>query len=184
MHDTGTLPGLPTTSARTPLGSWALYYDGHQVVVVHPGGRLAGTQAEVAAELDRLATRRGYGELDREAARTIRRLLTGDGAGRDGDGGRLRGRWARTWSNPAVTYWISGPYNDPDRPHYLSRKTTSRGSAWNRTVPLAWTSRSLRRSSVRPQTITRSSSPRDGLVDAATSQSARLPRQPSATASR
>jgi hypothetical protein len=137
MHDTGTLPGLPTTSARTPLGSWALYYDGHQVVVVHPGGRLAGTQAEVAAELDRLATRRGYGELDREAARTIRRLLTGDGAGRDGDGGRLRGRWARTWSNPAVAYWISGPYNDPDRPHYLSRKTTSSGSAWNRTVPLA-----------------------------------------------
>jgi hypothetical protein len=184
MHDTGTLPGLPTTSARTPLGSWALYYDGHQVVVVHPGGRLAGTQAEVAAELDRLATRRGYGELDREAARTIRRLLTGDGAGRDGDGGRLRGRWARTWSNPAVAYWISGPYNDPDRQHYLSRKTTSSGSAWNRTVPLAWTSRSLRRSSVRPQTITRSSSSRDGLVDTATSQSARLPRKPPATASR
>ena len=184
MHDTGTLPGLPTTSARTLRGTWALYCDGDKVLVVHPGGRLAGPPAEVAAELHRLATRRGYGELDREAARTIRRLLTGDGAGWDGDGGRLRGRWARTWSNPAVGYWISGPYNDPDRQDCLSRKTTSSGSAWNRTVSLAWTSRSLRRTSVRPQTITRSFSSRDGLVDTATSQSARLPRKPPATASR
>jgi hypothetical protein len=25
------------------------------------------------------------------------------------------GRRVRTWSLPAVAYWISGPYNDPDR---------------------------------------------------------------------
>jgi hypothetical protein len=129
MRDTGTPPGPPTTSARTLRGTWALYYDGRQVMVVHPGGRLAGSQAEVAAELDRLASRRGYGELDRQAARTIRSLLCGDGARRDGDGGRPRGRWAKTWSNPAVAYWISGPYNDPDRQDYRSRKTTSSGSA-------------------------------------------------------
>jgi hypothetical protein len=176
MRDTGTLPGLPTTSARTRQGTWALYCDGDEVLVVYPGGRLAGPPAEVAAELDRLATRRGYGELDRQAARTIRSFLTGDGARWDGSRGRLLGRRVRTWSSPAVAYWISGPYNDPDRQDCLLRKTTSSGSAWNRTVSLACSSRSLRRSSVHPQTITRSFSSRDGLVDTATSQSARLPR--------
>ena len=183
MRDAGTPLGLPTTSARTLRGTWVLYFYGDDVLVVHPGGRLSGSPAEVAAELDRLTARRRLGELDLEAARTIRRLLTGEGARWDGKGSRLRGRRVRTWSNPAVAYWISGPYNDPDR-DYRSKKTRSRGSAWNQTASLAWTSRSLRRSSVRPQTSTRSSSFRDELVDTATSQSARLPRKPPATASR
>ena len=103
MRDAGTPLGLPTTSARTLRGPWVLYFDGDDVLVVHPGGRLSGSPAEVAA-VDRLTARRRLGELDLEAARTIRRLLTGEGARWDGKGSRLRGRRVRTWSNPAVAY--------------------------------------------------------------------------------
>jgi hypothetical protein len=52
---TGEIPlGSPTCSARTRQGRWALYPNGDQVVVVSPGGALAGPPAEVARELDRL----------------------------------------------------------------------------------------------------------------------------------
>ena len=146
MRDSGTLTGLPTTSARTPRGTWALYTDGDEVLVVHPAGRLIGAPAEVVAELDRLAGRRGHGELDRQAAQTIRWLLVGDGARWDGDGGHLWGERVRTWSNPAVGYWISGPFNDPDRLDYFLTKTTSSRSAWERTESSAWTSSLERRS--------------------------------------
>jgi hypothetical protein len=145
MRDSHSLPGLPTTSAHTRRGTWALYPDGSQVLVVHPGGSLVGSPAEVAAELERLTAQTGLGELDRQAAGTIRWLLTGDGARWDGDGSRLLGRRVRNWSRPAVGYWISGPDNDPDRWDYFSTKTTSSRSAWKRTVSLAWTSRSLRK---------------------------------------
>lgn len=118
------------TRTRTPRGSWALNYYGDEVVLVHPGGRLAGPPAQVAAGLDRLTAGPGLGELDRRAVRIIRWLLSGGG-------GRPAGRRARTWSNPAVGYWISGPYNDPDRLGYRSTKTTSSGSAWKRTESLA-----------------------------------------------
>jgi len=60
--------GVPTTSARTPRGTWALYFNGSEVLVVHPGGTLAGLPADVAAELDRLTAQPGYGELDLRAA--------------------------------------------------------------------------------------------------------------------
>jgi hypothetical protein len=81
------------------------------------------------AELDRLTAGPGLGELDRRAVRIVRWLLTG--------GGRPSGRRIRTWSNPAVSYLISGPYNDPEPPSYRSTKTTSSGSAWKRTESLA-----------------------------------------------
>ena len=52
---TGDIPlGTPTCSARTRQGRWALYPNGDQVVVVWPGGALAGPPVEVARELDRL----------------------------------------------------------------------------------------------------------------------------------
>src|SRR5512132_1192645 len=52
---TGDIPlGTPTCSARTRRGRWALYPNGDQVVVVWPGGALAGSPVEVAGELDRL----------------------------------------------------------------------------------------------------------------------------------
>jgi hypothetical protein len=52
---TGEIPlGTPTCSARSRRGRWALYPSGDQVVVVWPGGALAGPPAEVAGELDRL----------------------------------------------------------------------------------------------------------------------------------
>jgi hypothetical protein len=69
--------GLPTTSARTSRGAWALYPIGAEVVVVHPDGAVSGPPAEVAAELGRLASRDRQGDLDRQAAWTIQRLLTG-----------------------------------------------------------------------------------------------------------
>jgi hypothetical protein len=112
--------GLPTTSARTSRGAWALYPIGAEVVVVHPDGAVSGPPAEVAVEVGRLATRDRQGDLDRQAAWTIQRLLTGDGPARAGPG-RLG---ARTWSIPAKAYWLSGPDNyhqhaatrRPDRP--------------------------------------------------------------------
>jgi hypothetical protein len=112
--------GLPTTSARTGRGTWALYLIGAEVVVVHPDGAVSGPAAEVAVEVGRLATRDRQGDLDRQAAWTIQRPLTGDGPCRAGPG-RLG---ARTWSIPAKAYWLSGPDNyhrqaaagTPDRP--------------------------------------------------------------------
>src|ERR671923_507214 len=68
--------GMPTTSARTGRGTWALYPLGAEVVVVHPDGAVSGPTAEVAAEVGRLAAREGQGELDRQAAKTIQQLLT------------------------------------------------------------------------------------------------------------
>ena len=61
---TGDIPlGTPTCSARSRHGRWALYPNGDQVVVVWPGGALAGPPAEVARELDRLGD--GHDDLDR-----------------------------------------------------------------------------------------------------------------------
>jgi hypothetical protein len=48
---TGDIPlgtPTPTCSARTRQGGWALYPNGDQVVVVWPGGALAGPPVEVA----------------------------------------------------------------------------------------------------------------------------------------
>jgi hypothetical protein len=99
--------GLPTTSARTSRGAWALYPIGAEVVVVHPDGAVSGLPAAVAAEVGRLAARDRQGDLDRQAAWTIQRLLTGDSSARAGPG-RLG---ARTWSIPAKAYGLSGPDN-------------------------------------------------------------------------
>ena len=99
--------GLPTTSARTGRGTWALYLIGAEVVVVHPDGAVSGPPAEVAVEVGRLASRDRQSDLDRQAAGTIQRLLTGDDPDRAGPG-RLG---ARTWTIPAKAYWLSGPDN-------------------------------------------------------------------------
>jgi hypothetical protein len=105
--------GWPTTSARSSRGTWALYPLGSEVVVVHPDGAVTGTPHEVAAEVTGLAAGKEQGELDRQAARTIRQLLTGDGTDR---ARRRRGTQGRTWSIPAKGYWLSGPYNDHGQP--------------------------------------------------------------------
>lgn len=99
--------GMPTSLARTGRGTWASYPFGAEVVVVHPDGAVSGPPAEAAAEVGRLAGHDRQGELDRQAARAILHLLTGDGADRGGR--RLR---TRIWSLPAKAYWVSGPYND------------------------------------------------------------------------
>jgi len=104
--------GLPTTSARTERGTWALYPVGAEVVVVHPDGAVSGRPAAVAAEVGRLASRDRQGDLDRQAAWTIQRLLTGDSPARAGPARAGPGRLgARTWSIPAKAYWLSGPDN-------------------------------------------------------------------------
>ena len=123
--------GLPTTSARTSRGAWALYPIGAEVVVVHPDGAVSGLPAAVAAEVGRLAARDRQGDLDRQAAWTIRRLLTGDSSARAGPG-RLG---ARTWSIPAKAYWLSGPDNHhqqavtgtPDHPQPSNRVEPATG---------------------------------------------------------
>ena len=104
----GEIPlGSPTCSARTRQGRWALYPNGDQVVVVWPGGALAGPPVVVAQELDRLGD--GQDDLDRAAVRAIRQFLTDPAA----DGARWSATRARTWSTPAVGYWLSGPTNQP-----------------------------------------------------------------------
>jgi hypothetical protein len=107
---TGEIPlGTPTCSARTHRGRWALYPNGEQVVVVWPGGALAGPPAEVAAELDRLGDNH-RDDLDRGAVWAIRRFLTDPAAH---DAAPWSATRTRTWSSPAVGYWLSGPTNQP-----------------------------------------------------------------------
>src|SRR6266545_4407070 len=110
-HRTGDIPlGIPTCSARSRHGLWALYPSGAEVVVVWPGGTLTGPPAEVAGELDRLDGNGQY-DLDRAAVRAIRQFLTDPG---EQDGARrLATTRARTWSSPARGYWLSGPFNRP-----------------------------------------------------------------------
>jgi hypothetical protein len=113
-YHTGEIPlGTPTCSARTPQGRWALYPSGEEVVVVWPGGALTGSPAEVAGELDRLGGDR-RDALDRGAAWSIRQFLTDPAAA---DAAPWSATRARTWSRPAVGYWLSGPTNQPAGHH-------------------------------------------------------------------
>jgi hypothetical protein len=108
---TGDIPlGTPTCSARTRSGRWALYPNGDQVVVLWPGGALTGPPAEVAGELDQLGSDGHLDALDRAAVRAIRQFLTDPAAT---DAARWSSTRARTWSSPAVGYWLSGPTNQP-----------------------------------------------------------------------
>ena len=107
---TGEIPlGTPTCSARTRHGRWALYPNGDEVVVVWPGGALTGLPAEVAGELNRLGGD-GHDDLDRAAVWAIRQFLTDPAAA---DATRWSSTRARTWSTPAIGYWLSGPANQP-----------------------------------------------------------------------
>src|SRR4029453_14685228 len=106
----GEIPlGAPTCSARTRRARCALSPNGDQVVVVWPGGALTGLPGEVAGELDRLGSD-GHDDLDRGAVRAIRRFLTDPAAH---DAAVWSSTRARTWSSPAVGYWLSGPPNQP-----------------------------------------------------------------------
>jgi hypothetical protein len=108
--NTGEIPlGTPTCSARSRRGRWALYPSGGEVVVVWPGGALAGPPGEVAGELDRLGGDH-LDALDRGAVWAIRQLLT-DRATVDAT--PWSSTRARTWSTPAIGYWLSGPTNQP-----------------------------------------------------------------------
>jgi hypothetical protein len=114
---TGDIPlGTPTCSARTRQGRWALYPNGDQVVIVWPGGALAGPPVEVARELNRLGGHHHDG-LDHAAAQAIRHFLTDPAAT---DAARWSSTRARTWSSPAVGYWLSGTINQPSHDTYPS----------------------------------------------------------------
>jgi Zn-finger nucleic acid-binding protein len=105
---TGDIPlGTPTCSARTRRGRWALYPSGEEVVVVWPGGALTGSSGEIASELDRLGGD-GHDDLDRGALWVIRQFLTDPAAD---DAARWSSARARSWSSPAVGYWLNGPRN-------------------------------------------------------------------------
>jgi hypothetical protein len=106
---TGDIPlGTPTCSARSRHGGWALYPHGDEVVVVWPGGAVVGPAVEVTGELDRLGG--GQDDLGRAAVRAIRQFLTDPATD---DAVRWSSTRARTWSSPAVGYWLSGPTNQP-----------------------------------------------------------------------
>jgi hypothetical protein len=106
---TGEIPlGTPTCSARSRRGGWGLYPHGDEVVVVWPGGALVGPAVEVAGALDRLGG--GQDDLDRAAVWAIRQFLTDPATD---DAVRWSSTRARTWSSPAVGYWLSGPTNQP-----------------------------------------------------------------------
>jgi hypothetical protein len=106
---TGDIPlGIPTCSARSRQGRWALYPNGDEVMVVWPGGALVGPAVEVAQALDRLGD--GQDDLDRAAVRAIRQFLTDPAAQ---DSAVWSSTRARTWSRQAVGYWLSGPTNQP-----------------------------------------------------------------------
>jgi hypothetical protein len=108
-HRTGEIPlGTPTCSARSRQGRWGLYPHGDEVVVVWPGGAVVGPAVEVAGELDRLGG--GQDDLDRAAVRAIRQFLTDPAAT---DSAVWSSTRVRTWSRPAVGYWLSGPTNQP-----------------------------------------------------------------------
>jgi hypothetical protein len=108
-HRTGEIPlGTPTCSAHSRHGGWGLYPSGEEVVVVWPGGAVVGPAVEVAGELDRLGD--GQDDLDRAAVRAIRQFLTDPAAT---DSAVWSSTRARTWSSPAVGYWLSGPTNQP-----------------------------------------------------------------------
>jgi hypothetical protein len=77
-------------------------------VVVWPGGALTGPPAEVAGELDHLDA--GQDAPGRGAVRAIRQFLTDPAAH---DAAVWSSTRARTWSSPAVGYWLSGPTNQP-----------------------------------------------------------------------
>ena len=109
--------GAPTCSARTRHGRWALYPSGEEVVVVWPGGALTGLPAEVADELNRLGGDR-HDEADRGAVWAIRQFLTDPAAA---DATRWSSTRARTWSSPAIGYWLSGPANQPGHHPQASR---------------------------------------------------------------
>jgi hypothetical protein len=108
--------GTPTCSARSHRGRWALYPSGAQVVVVWPGGALAGPPAEVAGELDRLGGD-GHDDLDRGAVWAIRQFLTDPAAA---DAAPWSSTRVRTWSTPAIGYWLSGVTNQPGHPIHPS----------------------------------------------------------------
>jgi hypothetical protein len=115
---TGDIPlGTPTCSARTRRGRWALYPNGDQVVVVWPGGALTGPAVEVAGALDRLGSDGHLDALDRAAVRAIRQFLTDPAAA---EAARWSSTRARTWSSPAVGYWLSGTTNQPSHPTHPS----------------------------------------------------------------
>jgi hypothetical protein len=106
---TGDIPlGTPACSARSRRGLWALYPHGDEVVVVWPGGAVVGPAVEVAGELDRLGG--SQDDLDRAAVWAIRQFLTDPAAT---DSARWSSTRTRTWSSPAVGYWLSGPTNQP-----------------------------------------------------------------------
>ena len=109
-HHTGEIPlGTPTCSTRTRHGRWALYPNGDQVAVIWPDGALTGPPAEVAGELDRLGGDH-RDDLDRGAVWAIRQFLTDPAAH---DAAVWSSTRTRTWSTPAIGYWLSGPTNQP-----------------------------------------------------------------------
>ncbi len=122
-HRTGDIPlGIPTCSARSRHGLWALYPNGAEVVVVWPGGALTGPPVQVAGELDRLGGD-GQDNLDRAAVRAIRQFLT-DPDGQD-DAQWPAATRARTCAGHAR--WSRCPIPAPSRhQHRPPDRTTSR----------------------------------------------------------
>jgi hypothetical protein len=140
-HHTGKIPlGTATCSARTRHGRWALHPSADHVVVVWPGGALTGLPGQVAGELDRLGGD-GHDDLDRDAVWAIRQFLTDPTAA---DAAPWSSDRVRTWSIPAIGYWISGhePVRPPHPPVSQPARRTNTGPGDSAPQPAADTSTS------------------------------------------
>jgi hypothetical protein len=91
-------------------------------VVVWPGGALVGSPVEVARELNRSGGVHRAG-LDHKAAQAIRQFLTDPAAA---DTAHWSSTRARTWSSPAIGYWLSGTTNQPG--HHPHRSASRPGA--------------------------------------------------------
>ena len=102
----------PTTMVTTASGMWALFALGeHGVLVVHPGGAVAGPTGEVEARLAQLAGDDDQPGDDREAAGRLRTMLGGDDSDPRRGGEGSRSPTAETGLPPS--YQLSGPRNLP-----------------------------------------------------------------------
>jgi hypothetical protein len=114
--------GVPTQLIEMPGGGvWAVYAVGEHALVVHPGGAMLGTPAEVSRRLAAVVVDDDRARPDRRAAATLLELV---GAADDQGSAAVPQPYGERTDVPRSvsetglppTYPISGPYNRPGEP--------------------------------------------------------------------
>jgi hypothetical protein len=112
----------PTRMATTSAGFWGLYGVGDEVLVVHPGGAMRGSAAELRARLAAFAADQDRDAAERETARSFLPFLGDDDPGAADDVPR-----SRADQPPPPTYTLSDERNAPPAPEPPDTPGTSRG---------------------------------------------------------